>query len=145
MEGNTKVHILYADRSKHSEKVARAIGDELKIPVHNIDEKPDLTEVDLVFFVAGFFDGNSDPELLQYIKGQKDKFIKKASLITIYGNTDAEQVQVKQLLKQKNVEIVGEIVCLCQMLFLNLFHPNKSDIERCLQFVRTTLGLPKYG
>lgn len=139
------VRILFASRSKYSEKVARAIGEALKIPVYHIEENPDLTEVDLVFFVAGMFDGNSDPDLLQYIKKQKDKFIKKAAFISTIANTDDRQVQAAQLLKQKNVELVGENVCLSQMLFLNLFHPNKNDIERSLQFVRTTLGLPKYG
>lgn len=61
----TKTAVIYATKTKHSQKLAEAIGSFLNVKSKNITEKPALQDIDLLFIVGGIYGGVSMPE--QYI------------------------------------------------------------------------------
>lgn len=140
-----KLQIIYETKSKHNQKIAEAAAEALNIPAADVDDKPDIGGTDLLFIVGvgDWFDDYSNPQMLSYIKNQKTGFVKRAALITTCHTYDASQNFVRKLLTEKNVEIIGERVCLCSHFMSQLGHPNKKDIERVLDFMKGILGEPK--
>lgn len=141
-----KAQIIYETKSKHNQKIAEAVAKALDIPAADVSDKPDISGVDILFIVGvgDWFDDYSNPVLLSYIKNQKTGFVKRAALITSCHTYDASQNFVRKLLTEKNVEFMGERVCLCSRFVSQLGHPNKTDIERILDFMKGILGISKY-
>ena len=141
-----KLQIIYETKSTYNQKIAEAAASAFDIPVADVDDKPVLENVDILFIVGvgDWFDDNSNPQLLSYIKNQKTGFVKRVALITTCHTYDASQNFVRKLLTEKNVEIVGERVCLCRRFASQIGHPNKKDIERILDFMKGILGVSKY-
>ncbi len=137
--------IIYETKSKHNQKIAEAVAEALDIPVADVADKPDISGTDVLFIVGvgDWFGDYSNPEMLSFIKNQKTGFAKKAALITTCHTYDASQNFVRKLLMEKNVEIIGERVCLCSRFVSQLGHPNKKDIERVLDFMKGILGAQK--
>lgn len=135
------VHIIYEAKGKHNEKVAQAIGKALNIPVSNIADQPQLTDIDILFVVGGWYDGSSNGQLLNYIKFLKTNAVKRAALITPTYHYDNRQTQVRTMLNQKGIDVIGERVCISSFLFLQLGHPNKGDLNNTIRFVKSILGI----
>ena len=140
------VQIIYETKSRHNQKIAEAVSAAMDIPAADVSDKPDISGTDILFIVGvgDWFDDYSNPEMLSYIKNQKTGFVKRAALITSCHTYDAGQNFVRKLLTEKNVEIVGERVCLCSRFVSQLGHPNKNDIERIVDFMKGILGISKH-
>ena len=143
-----KIQILYETKSTYNQKIAEQAAQALRmdIPVADVADKPVLEGVDLLFIVGvgDWFDDNSNPQMLSYIKNQKTGFVKRAALITSCHTYDGKQNFVRKLLTEKDVPVIGERVCLCRRFVSQIGHPNKGDIERIVEYMRGILGLPKY-
>lgn len=137
-------YIVYETKNKKNEKVAKAAGAALDIPVADIAEKPALEGIDFLFIVSGWYDGNSSGDMLCFLKELKTGAVKHAGIITLAHNYDLNQPQIQTMLTQKGIAFVGERVCMSQFLFLAIGHPNKADINSVVAFIKETLGMPKY-
>ncbi len=138
------VQIIYETKSKYTKKIAEGVAEKLGLTALDVADNPVLENVDFLFIVGGWYDGNSNPALLSYVKEIKAGSVKRAALITAAHNYDLEQTFVKKLLLEKNIEFIGERVCPTRLLFLQVGHPNNSDINRMVSFVKEILGMPKY-
>lgn len=63
-----KAGIIYATKTKHSKKLADAIGAALNIKPENIASQPQFADMDQLIIVAGIYGGESMPELIEYVK-----------------------------------------------------------------------------
>jgi hypothetical protein len=146
VEDRMKAQILYETKSKYNEKIAEALSAALDIPMADAADKPVLEDVDTLFIVGvgDWFDDYSSPFMLSYLKNQKSRFVRRAALITTCHTYDGRQNFVRKLLTEKDVEVIGERVCLCRRFLSQMGHPNKNDRERVLDFMRGILGLPRY-
>lgn len=139
-----KAQIVYATKAGHAKKTALALGNMLDIPVAHTSEPPSLTDVELLCLISEIRDGNCLPDILSYVKNLKTKEVPMAAIISCTGHPDNSQTLLHQLLKQKEIPVNGESICLSRELFLNLGHPNKGDFERCAKYLKGILGLPIY-
>lgn len=129
-----KIGIVYATMTKHSRKLATAMGQALDVRAENVKSDPALGDVDLLFIVGGIYGGESLPELLQFVKDLDGRSVKKAALVTSSASKKHGQKSVRALLEDKGVEVVDEFICQGSFLVMGLGHPNKAELEEAVRF-----------
>ena len=131
-----EIGIVYATKTKHSQRYAEAIGNVLNVRAENIAHKPTLKNVDLLFIVGGIYAGKSMPELLTYVQSLNKDQVKQAVLLTSNAAAKLKQVQVRSILEEKGIKVLDEIVCPGNFLFLRAGHPNASDVQTAVDFAK---------
>lgn len=126
--------VIYATKTGHSKKLAEAIGLALNIEAKNINTKPALNHVDLLFVVGGIYGGISMPELLEYIKGLEMPLPGRAALVTSCASGSQRQTEIRSMLEKKGIEVVDEFVCRGGILFVFASHPNSKDVKDAAAF-----------
>ncbi len=129
-----KISIIYATKTRHSKKIAEAIGKALNIQALNVSTRPVLEDTDLLFIVGGIYGGESLPLLLDFVKALDRGKVKRAALVTSCASKKHRQDSVRKLLQQKGIEVLDEIICRGSFLFIGFGHPNKRDIEEAVNF-----------
>lgn len=133
--------VIYATRTKHSKKIAEAIGSFLNVDAKNITEKPALNDVYLLFIVGGIYGGVSMPALLEYIKNLEEPLPKIAALITSCASGRQKQTAVRSILEEKGISVIDEFVCRGSMLFVSAFHPNANDLKGSADFAQKIVSM----
>lgn len=75
----SKISVIYATKTRHSQMYAEAIGKALNVKAENVSTGPVLEDVGLLFIVGGIYGGKSLPVLLDYLKGLDKGKVKKAA------------------------------------------------------------------
>lgn len=136
-----KTAIIYYTKTGHSRKIANAISKELHISAEDIKTNPDLREIDLLFIVGGIYGGQSNPEMINYIKKIDSSMVKKAAIITSSAGKKAKQEKARELLIENKVEVIfDEFICQGSFLFVGMGHPNKDDMENAVAYAKKTLN-----
>lgn len=133
--------IIYATRTKHSMKLAEAIGATLNVKAINITEKPTLDNIELLFVVGGIYGGESMPELLTYLKEIETPSLKKAAIVTSCASAKQKQIAVRNILEEKGIVVVDEFVCRGGLLFIYGSHPNKKDLKDAIDFAQKIINV----
>lgn len=128
-----KIAVVYATRTKHSKKLAEAIGSALKVTVLNIKDKPVLDDVQLLFIVGGIYGGVSSPELLEFVRSLDVPTLQDAALVTSCASAKQRQTEVHNILLEKRITVLDEFVCKGSM-FVSHKHPNTQDVEEAKDF-----------
>jgi flavodoxin len=147
-----KALILYKSiHHKNTEKIAKAIAEELNADIYDIDKvSPDIIKnYDLIGFGSGIYFGKHHKSLFKFIdkigKTNKKAFIfSTAGLPFLKGMFHKE---LKNKLKNKGFEIVGEFCCKGYHTYgifkliggLNKNHPNEDDIKKAKEFAKNIL------
>jgi flavodoxin len=129
-----KTGVVYATKTKHSKKLAEAIGAALKTKAENIATNPVLQGIDLLFVVGGIYGGESLPEMLDYMKGLDGSEIKNAALVTSCASMKNRQDSVRRILMEKEINVLDEHLCPGSFLFFRFGHPNKKDVQQAVDF-----------
>lgn len=132
----TKTAVIYATKTRHSKKLAEAIGSFLNVKTQNIMEKPTLQDIDLLFIVGGIYGGVSMPELLEYIKKFEAPLLKSAALVTSCASGRQKQIAVRSILEEKGIKVIDEFVCRGSILFVYASHPNARDLKEAADFAQ---------
>ena len=132
----TKTAVIYATKTRHSKKLAEAIGSLLNVKAKNITEQPALNDIDLLFIVGGIYGGVSMPELLEYIKKLEAPLPKSAALVTSCASGRQKQIAVRSILEEKGIRVIGEFVCRGSILFVSASHPNAKDLKEATDFAQ---------
>jgi flavodoxin len=130
----SKTAIVYATKTKHSKKLASAIGNALHVQPQNVTQKPVLKDVDLLFIVGGIYGGQSLPVLLDYISSLDANEIKNAVLITSCTSKTSRQDAVRSILSEKGIQVLDEFISPGSFLFMQFGHPNKEDLRNAADF-----------
>ena len=128
--------IIYATMTKHSKKLAEAIGKALQVEVLNVKEKPILGKTELLFIIGGIYGGQSMPEMLEYVKTLDSETVKSAALISSSASNKTGQDGLRSILEEKGIKVVGEYRCLGGFLVVKLGHPNKSEVSGAVDFAK---------
>ena len=105
------VRVVYATKTKHSKKIAEAIGSALKAEVSNVTDRPRVEEAELLFIVGGVYGGDSLPELLDFVRNLDGDKVQHAALVTSCASKKHRQEKVRQILAGKGIDIVDEFLC----------------------------------
>ncbi len=125
--------IVYATKTRHSRKLAEAVGKALNVQAQNVSDNPEQ-EADILFIVGGIYGGESLPELLAFVKNLDKEKIKRAALITSCASKKQGQDSVRKILQDKGIPVVDEFICYGSFLFLKMGRPNKDDIQEAVDF-----------
>ena len=136
----TKTAVIYATKTKHSKKLAEAIGKALNTEAKNISENPDIHDADLLFVVGGIYGGVSMPELLEYIKKIETPLPRYAALVTSCTSGSQRQNAVCNILEEKGIKVIDEFVCRGGLLFVYARHPNSVDLKAATDFAFRIAG-----
>lgn len=128
-----KTAIVYATLTRHSKKIAEAIGRALGVKAENISDLPALENMDLLFIVGGIYGGKSLPALLNYVGALEAASVKKAVLVTSSAR-EQKQDHVRRLLQEKGIEVLDEFTCPGSFLFISHGRPNKEDLQQAAGF-----------
>lgn len=126
--------VIYATKTKHSKKLAEAIGSSLNVKAQNITENPALHDVALLFIVGGIYGGVSMPELLKYIREMDTPLLRQAALVTSCASGKQRQTAVRSILDEKGIKVVDEFICKGAILFVSANHPNSKDLKEATDF-----------
>lgn len=129
-----KAAVIYATKTKHSKKLAEAIGAALQVEAKNISRNPALTDVDLLFIVSGIYAGASKPELLDYLKRLEAPLPMSAAIVTSCASGKQNQTAVRDVLEEKGIKVIDEFVCRGSFLFASINHPNAKDLTAATDF-----------
>lgn len=130
------IAIVYATKTKHSKKLAEAIGQALNVKAENIADQPKVQSTNLLFIVGGIYGGESLPELVSYVQTLDNQNVKAAALITSCASGTQKQATVLRILEEKNISVAGEVVVPGAILVVKMGHPNQSDISKAIDFAK---------
>jgi flavodoxin len=130
------IAIVYATKTKHSKKLAEAIGQALNVKAENIADLPMVKSADLLFIVGGVYGGESLPELVSYVQTLDNQNVKAAALITSCASGTQKQATVRRILEEKNIPVAGETVVPGAILVVKMGHPNQSDMGNAVAFAK---------
>ena len=126
--------ILFATKTKHSQKLAEAIGSALNIQAKDFRTSPVFNGIELLFVVGGIYGGESMPEFKNYLEQMDTNGIKKAALITSCASGAQKQSSVRKILEEKGIAVIDEFLCKGSFLFVSLRHPNEKDMKEAANF-----------
>lgn len=134
------VAVVYATMTKHSKKLAEAVGKALAAPAENARDKPQMAEVDLLFILGGLYGNESRPELLEFVTGLDKSQVEKVALITSSVSMKHGQAEVRRILAEKGIEVIDELMLRGSFLFFHLGRPNKGDMAAAVAFALEKAG-----
>lgn len=125
-----QIGIVYATKTKHSQKLAEAIGNAIHIKAENAADISVPRPADLLFIAGGIYGGKSLPELLAFAEKLDAATVKKVVLVTSsVSSTLRSQSDIRRILEKKGIIIQEEITCTGNFLFVKLGHPNDADVK----------------
>ena len=135
-----KISVIYATKTKHSQKIASTVAATLGVPAQNVLDHPSVGEADLLFIVGGIYGSESLPELLEYVSGLTAQQVKSAALITSCASGKQGQKSVRSRLEDNGIPVVDEYLCYGSILFVRAGHPNKAELQGAAAFAARLAG-----
>jgi len=153
MKNNLKILIIYISfHNKNTEKIARAIGDELgaKIIPFSMANIKEIQEADLVGFGSGVYFSKFHNLLNRFIENLPNMNNKKTFIFSTSGIKkniilNRSHEHFSKLLNRKEFNIIGEFNCLgfdyngpLKLIGgINKGRPNKRDIQKARLFAKS--------
>lgn len=136
-----QIGVVYATKTKHSQKLAEAIGKALQVKAENVKTSPSPSAAELLFIVGGIYAGKSMPELISYVESLNAGQVKKAVLVTSSASdSNRNQPEIRKILTEKGIEVLEEISCPGSFLFMRFGHPNAADMEKMAERAKQIAG-----
>ncbi len=135
-----RTSVIYATKTKHSQKIGNAVAAALGVPARNVLDHPNVSEADMLFIVGGIYGGESLPELLEYVSGLTAHQVKSAALITSCASGKQGQNSVRSRLQSAGIPVADEFICSGSFLFVHAGHPNKAELQNATAFAVRLAG-----
>jgi flavodoxin len=137
------IKVIYHSSTGNTEKLARAIAGALNITAEPIGKEPvSFSEpVDLLFIGDGVYFGKANKWTASLIDQLDPKMVKNVAVFATYGGQFKIGADIKELLQNKGLKVVGEpFTCKGQSwLFLNRNHPNEADISKVREYAKNAV------
>lgn len=132
-----KTAILYATVTGSSKKIAKAIGDKIKVTPRNVKDNPEPGVVDTLIIVSGVYMGKSKKELVDYVGALHMNQVKRAIVVTTSGagQNRTSPAEVVQVLKRKGIPVLGEFNVRGKAFIIPTGHPSLKDLSEITQWV----------
>lgn len=127
---------VYASKTGHCRKIARAIGRELGLPVYDVKDRPVLADVNLLLLVGGIYAGQCASELIRCAGALDPSQARSAALITSSTEPNRRLDAVREALTGRGVALAGEHWCKGGFLLMAPGRPNREDIAGAVAFTR---------
>ena len=134
------IRIVYHSRSGNTEKLAHAIAEVFSIRPERIgtDDISFPEPVDMLFVGDGIYWAKPHKLTREFIEQLDPTLIKNAAVFATYGNQFKIGNDIKKLLQDKGINILGEPFT-CQGASVgtkNQGHPDETDLINVKEFVK---------
>ncbi len=132
-----KAKVVYYTKSGNTEKLAKAIGEELNADVANMDNN--LREaVDVLFLGASVYKFGIDKQVLAFIENLNTKEIGTVVLFSTSAMSDSGYPKLKKSLEGKGIKVHEKhFYCRGEFMFANKNRPNADDITDVKAFAKS--------
>lgn len=138
-----RIGVIYATMTKHSKKLAEAIGQAVGAKAENIAANPKPYPADLLFIVGGIYAGKSSPELVKFVETIEASQVKQVVLVTSSASVSKRsQADIRKILNDKGIKVVDELTCPGGFLFVRFGHPNAADVQAVTAQAKRIAGTP---
>lgn len=126
-----KINIVYMTKSGTTEKLAKVIGEVVKVEPINAKTPYCLEGTDLLFIGTGIYGGKPSEEFINYLDTLPVNKIKAAVIFSSCWRGKDQTQLIVNVLKRKGIELYPErFVCHSKFLFLNKNKPDNNDLAR---------------
>lgn len=135
-----KYSVIYKSRRGNTEKVAKAIGNELGVGTIDIDSSHTLPDADILFIGFGIYGGKVDESLIHYLNNLPANSYRGAVLFcTSFLKVDRCEL-VENMLRSKNIGVYPKhFLCRGRAFFFAKDRPNERDLKRAASFARNVM------
>lgn len=133
-----KIAVRYYSRTGNTEKLAKAIAEELGVTAENLSA-PLSEKVDILFLGSAVYAAGVDKQVKQFIKDNKENigiiynFSTAAALSSTYK-------QVKKVATENGVVLAEkEFHCRGKFAFMHNGRPNDEDLQNAKKFAREVM------
>jgi len=134
-----KIRVIYHSRLGNTEKVAKAIAEKLNVAAEKLDKKNKLSitePIDLLLVGDGIYWAKPHKSTREFIGKLDPKYVKNAAVFGTYGNQFKIGDDIKELLEQKGIAVVGTPFT-CKGASIgskNAGHPDDNDLSAACEF-----------
>ena len=131
-----KTAIVYATMTKHSGKIAEAIGNKLGISPQNVAVGGNTGDADTLIIIGGIYAGKYKSELLEFVKNIDNAKVKRAAIVetSCTGEQRGIPSALTEVLRDKDIEVLGELKSQGSFLFVGKGHPNEADLAEAVDW-----------
>lgn len=132
-----KIAVRYYTRGGATEKVGKAIAEELGVKGETIDRPLD-EKVDLLFIGSGVYKGKIDPHVKEWLENlDPSKVGKVAFFSTSLFSGGSSDEQVRDILSAKGIPMdTRTFHCHGRFLFFYRSHPDRQDLLEAAIFAK---------
>lgn len=143
--------IVYVSKTGNTKKVAEAIARGLGCEAKEVSSHPDLSGCHLVGFGSGVYYSRPAEELAAFIREINTTRLKAFVFVTYGGRWQSTVENLKRLLSEKGIEIVGEFKApgldkygpLKLVGGIKKGRPNANDLKEAEEFGRSLMEVAK--
>ena len=129
--------VIYFSRGGNTRKLAEAIASELGVQAVDVKNAKLSQGQDLIFLGSGCYGKKPSPKMMVFIENNDFQHRKVALFGTSGAGKGMELVDMAEVLKQRNANILGSFYCKGKtFMVINRGHPNEEDLNRARKFAR---------
>lgn len=132
----SNIAVVYASRTRHSKKLAAAIGEGLGVTPLKASEALRLEGLDLLFLVGGIYGGTCHPALLELAGRLSPQQVAKSALVTSSTSQAHGQKDVQALLEKQSIPVLEEYMCYGNFFWMQKGHPNQEELTAAAAFAK---------
>lgn len=134
-----KTKVVYFTKSGNTEKIAKAIGEELNAAVSNMDQ-PLKEPVDVLFLGASVYKFGVDKKVLDFIGSLNANEIGSVAVFLTSSMADSGTPKLVKKLTAKGIKVHDEhFYCKGEFMFMNKNRPNENDVDQAKKFARSVV------
>lgn len=135
--------LIYTSMTGHTKKIVTSIAKELGLTIYDVKKSPplELEKLDVLFIAGGLYGGKPMPELQTYVSSLDPEKIGKVYILCSSTNPYGKLTQIEDIIREKGIAL-GEKTYHCRgsFLFFAFGHPNKTEIDGAVSFVKSIIG-----
>jgi flavodoxin len=134
--------VLYHSVTGNTKKVAEAIAEALSCSAQPVKEYSLDNKADLMFIGGAIYGGKLDPVMDSFLQALTPEKVKRTVLFSTFIKEAKALGLMKELLRSKGIAVEeASFSCKGKFLFLNLRHPNKTELEDAKVFAKAICKL----
>ncbi|BCJ96065.1 flavodoxin [Anaerocolumna cellulosilytica] len=132
-----KAMIVYSTKAGKTEKVAKAMGEQLGITPVNVIYKPIVSDIDVLFVGSGIYYGTVSEEIQLFLDTLRVDAAKKIVLFSTSQIGKDVLVELREELLDKGFAVSNKSFhCKGKFIYFNFGHPNAKDLRNAADFVK---------
>ena len=127
--------IVYATKTGHSRKIAQAIADKIDVVAYDIaNQDCEPVNEDLIIICSGIYGGVIAEPMKFWLENVDAAQIGNALIIMSSVTHNYERSEIKKILTEKGIHIIGEKSVQGSFLFMKFGHPKKDEIKAAVDY-----------